>query len=74
MTLGDMPLDSQAHVRATWHLVTGMSYRRARAKVAGLPAPAFIPSEDELEIAMTMIQLAAEGLGMDRFPQVRWLS
>jgi hypothetical protein len=74
MNLGDMPLDSKEHVRAAWHLVTGMAYKCAAAKAAGLPRPLFIPSDEELEIAWDMIRLAAEGFGMGgQLPEIHWL-
>lgn len=59
-----MPLDSKEHVRAAWHLVTYMLFRHSREKVAGRPPPSFIPSEEELVMALAMIRLAAEQLGM----------
>ena len=59
-----MPLDSKAHCRAAWQLVTYMLFRHSREKVAGRPPPPFIPSEEELEIALEMIRRAAEQLGM----------
>jgi hypothetical protein len=64
MNLDEMPLDSKEHCRDAWQLVTYMLFRHSREKVAGRPAPSFIPSEEELVMALAMIRLAAEQLGM----------
>jgi hypothetical protein len=64
-----MPLDSDEHVRAAWHLVTGLEHRARRHLDAGEPPPPFTPGPDEIRAAKDRIQFAAIERGLGYFPE-----
>jgi hypothetical protein len=66
-----MPLDTPEHIRAAWHLVTLMAFRRRQALEAGRDlAAAMLPEPDEIDMAMTAILAAADEYGVILLPEL----
>jgi hypothetical protein len=66
-----MPLDSPEHVRAAWHLVTALAFRRRKALEDGRDlAAAMLPEQSEIDMAMDAILAAAEEHGVALIPEL----